>query len=148
MVGGSKRAASAATAGLRIPHVHHRSIPAQIRNLAQTITSPVLKHRGTSAPSTSLDQSVGFIVQNAAQCRSNPTRRKSPAAKHQNIQSASSSKRPISLHTQSSGYESEAHGSETWEWTAAEVLWKWQSNNLKTKKVGKLMHMFIMARAV
>ncbi|KAL0275915.1 UNVERIFIED_CONTAM: hypothetical protein PYX00_003635 [Menopon gallinae] len=47
------------------------------------------------------------------------------------------SRRPTSLQTNvSSGYESEYQGSDvSWGWTAAEVIWKWQNNNLKTKKV-------------
>lgn len=126
MMGGTKR-----TSSLRQPVIHHTSIPAHIRNLAHTITGPRGSKASANPPPTSnnLQQSVGFIVQNHS-----PVRRKSPA-KQQGVPVAQPPKRPISLQTQSSGYESEAQSSDAWEWTPAEVLWKWQNNNLKTKKV-------------
>lgn len=138
MMGGSKRP------GLRQPSVHHSSIPAHIRSLAQTLTSSRGQKTSSSVPeaSSSLQQSVGFIVQN--QNRS-PARRKSPA-KQQGAIVTPVTKRPISLQTQSSGYESEAQSSDTWEWTAAEVLWRWQNNNLKTKKVSHERRQLLLFR--
>lgn len=134
--------------------VYHSSIPAHIRSLAHNITGGKsgLKKSSTG---TGLEQSVGFIaesptktikklasVKKTLKLSSEIERKKSPARHSQPLTPTSpvASRRPTSLQTNvSSGYESEYQSSDvgsSWEWTAAEVIWKWQNNNLKTKKVG------------
>lgn len=139
---------------LKQPVVYHSSIPAHIRSLAQNFTGS----KNSQKSGMGLEQSVaGFIAQSPTKSSrksgskttrspsgSDVDRRNSPA-RHSASQQVSPttpvvSKRPTSLQTNvSSGYESEYQGSEagggSWGWTAAEVIWKWQNNNLKTKKV-------------
>ncbi|KAK6631848.1 hypothetical protein RUM43_013914 [Polyplax serrata] len=142
--------------GLRKPVIYHSSIPAHIRSLAQNITGGKTTAKNCTAGS-SLDQSVGFVAESPTKTvkkvasvkrtvkLSADGEKKKPVTKCDNAISPTlptATKRPTSLQTNvSSGYESEYQSSEvgsSWDWTAAEIIWKWQNNNLKTKKVGRV----------
>lgn len=148
-MGGNKK-----PTGLKKPMVYHTSIPAHIRSLAQNIAGgkPTTKNSG---PVSGLQQSVGFIAESptktvkragnskkTSKISAETDNKRSPARHSQPVEQPALTvvnRRPTSLQTNvSSGYESEYQSSDvgsSWEWTAAEVLWKWQNNNLKTKKV-------------
>ena len=157
-MGGNKK-----PTGLKKPLVYHSSIPAHIRSIAQNITGGKISSKNILSDNV-LEQSVGFIAEsptktykkianvkkNLKSTTKEDQQKKSSPGKYllktvsptpTPTSPVSSCRRPTSLQTNvSSGYESEYQSSDVgscWEWTAAEVLWKWQNNNLKTKKVSE-----------
>lgn len=163
MMGGNKNQ-------IKQPVIHHSSIPAHIRSLAQNLTgsksaapksginlnssvvefiahpSPTKNNTGKKSGSKSQPHKGAETDRRSSPARHSPSRQVSPTTPVVN-------KRPTSLQTNvSSGYESEYQGSEagggSWGWTAAEVIWKWQNNNLKTKKVWVKISGIIRSRFV